>query len=191
MESGNNGNSNTGKPNYESEYDRVMNNPINKEIATKNASYEESIKTYGDEMKKLDDIRNARIAEQSQISPESFMSKFIRPVIEVITKYIMENYLTEDNINAVSNLMQSIVEEFFERLDDIANHNPRIAASVSQLKAMVAKAISKEARRTVVPESEGIEMQQLKSNKEPPATGGSRRKRRQTKKRRGSKRRRY
>lgn len=107
------------------------------------------------------------------LSPESFMSKFVRPIIEVITKYIMENYLTEENISAVSNLMQSIVEEFFERLDDIADKNPRVADSVSKLKAMVAKAISKEARRTIISEE----------------MSGGRKKRRQTKKRRGSKRR--
>jgi hypothetical protein len=108
------------------------------------------------------------------LSPESFMSKFVRPIIEVITKYIMENYLTEENISAVSNLMQSIVEEFFERLDDIADKNPQVASSVSKLKEMVAKAISKEARRTVVPE-------------ERPQAGGKRR--RHTKKRRTGKRR--
>lgn len=110
------------------------------------------------------------------LSPESFMSKFVRPIIEVITKYIMENYLTEENISAVSNLMQSIVEEFFERLDDIADKNPRVADSVSKLKAMVAKAISKEARRTIISEGEGQGM------------SGGRKKRRHTKKRRGSKR---
>lgn len=107
------------------------------------------------------------------LSPESFMAKFVRPIIEVITKYIMENYLTEENISAVSNLMQSIVEEFFERLDDIADKNPQVATSVSKLKEMVAKAISKEARRTVV--SEGA------------MAGGKRR--RHTKKRKTGKRR--
>jgi Mg2+ and Co2+ transporter CorA len=85
----------------------------------------------------------------------------------------MENYLTEENITTVSNLIQSIVEEFFDRLDDIADKNPRVADSVSKLKAMVAKAISKEARRTVV--SEGA------------MAGGKRR--RHTKKRRTGKRR--
>jgi sugar-specific transcriptional regulator TrmB len=108
------------------------------------------------------------------LSPESFMSKFVRPIIEVITKYIMENYLTEENITTVSNLMQSIVEEFFERLDDIADKNPQVATSVSKLKEMVAKAISKEARRTIV--TEGKEM-----------AGGKRK--RHTKKRRTGKRR--
>lgn len=165
MDSGNNKDaSKENQQNFNKEYDRQI-----AEQERRDANYEK----HQEEIKASDARLAEWAAEREQQTPESFMSKFIRPVIEVFTKYIMENYLTEDNINAVSNLMQSIVEEFFERLDDIANHNPRIAASVSQLKAMVAKAISKEARRTVVPE------------------GGSKRrgKRRQTKKRRGSKRR--
>lgn len=111
------------------------------------------------------------------LSRESFMSKFVRPIIEVIIKYIMENYLTEENITTVSNLMQSIVEEFFERLDDIADKNPQLAIYVSKLKAMVAKAISKQARRTVVPEGDEVM----------PQAGGKRRT--HTKKRKASKRR--
>jgi division protein CdvB (Snf7/Vps24/ESCRT-III family) len=120
-------------------------------------------------------LNQAKQSLPEGLSPESFMSKFVRPIIEVITKYIMENYLTEENISAVSNLMQSIVEEFFERLDDIADKNPQVATSVSKLKEMVAKAISKEARRTIVPEGEEM--------------AGGKKRRKHTKKRRTGKRR--
>jgi hypothetical protein len=132
-------------------------------------------KKVGDSAKQYYDQAKQSLPEG--LSPESFMSKFVRPIIEVITKYIMENYLTEENITTVSNLMQSIVEEFFERLDDIADKNPQVATSVSKLKEMVAKAISKEARRTVVPEG----------GEERPQAGGKRK--RHTKKRRTGKRR--
>jgi len=111
------------------------------------------------------------------LSPESFMSKFVRPIIEVIIKYIMENYLTEENITTVSNLMQSIVEEFFDRLDDIKEENPRLKASINKLTSTILNSISKEARRTVVPEG----------GEERPQAGGKRR--RHTKKRRTGKRR--
>lgn len=107
------------------------------------------------------------------LTPETFMDKIIKPVIEVITKYIMENYLTEENITMVSELMQSIVEDFFDRLDKIAENNPRVKESVSKLKSMILKSISREAKKTVVSDE---------------MVGGKKRKR-YTKKRRGSKRR--
>lgn len=113
------------------------------------------------------------------LAPETFMDKIIRPVIEVITKYIMENYLTEENITMVSELMQSIVEDFFDRLDKIAENNSRVKDSVSKLKSMILKSISREARKTVVDDNNGIEMNSF----------GGKRRRRHTKKRRGSKRR--
>ncbi len=128
-------------------------------------------KKVGDSAKQYYDQAKESLPEG--LSPESFMSKFVRPIIEVITKYIMENYLTEENITTVSNLMQSIVKDFFDRLDDIANKNPQVAISVSKLKEMVAKAISREARRTVVPEGD---------------MAGGKRKRRHTKKRKTGKR---
>ena len=116
------------------------------------------------------------------LTPESFMDKIIRPVIEVITKYIMENYLTEENISKVSALMESIVEAFFDRLNDIADENqkknPRISESISKIKSMILKSISREARKTVISENNDIEMK----------TVGGKRRKRYTKKRRGSKR---
>jgi len=115
------------------------------------------------------------------LTPESFMDKIIRPVIKVITEYIMENYLTEDNIAKVSGLIESIVHAFFDRLNDIADENkeknPRISESISNLKAMILKSISREARKTVVDDA-GIEMKSF----------GGKRRRRHTKKRKGSKR---
>lgn len=114
------------------------------------------------------------------LSPESFMDKIIRPVIRGITDYIMETYLTEANITMVSELIQSIVEDFFKRLGEIAENNPRIKESVDKLKSMILKSISREARKTVVDENNSIEMKSV--------VGGKRRKR-YTKKRKGSKRR--
>lgn len=132
-------------------------------------------KKVGDSAKQYYDQAKQSLPEG--LSPESFMSKFVRPIIEVITKYIMENYLTEENITTVSNLMQSIVEEFFKRLDDIKGENPRLKASINKLTSTILNAISKEARRTVVHEAE----------EERPQAGGKRR--RHTKKRRTGKRR--
>jgi len=117
------------------------------------------------------------------LTPESFMDKIIRPVIKVITEYIMENYLTAENITMVSKLIESIVQDFFSRLNEIADenekNNPRISESISQLKSMILRSISREARKTVVDDNNGIEMKSF---------GGKRRKR-YTKKRKGNKRR--
>ena len=138
-------------------------------------------KQVGDSAKQFYDQATQNIPKD--LTPETFMDKIIKPVIEVITKYIMENYLTEENISKVSALMESIVEAFFDRLnnieDDNKETNPRISESISKIKSMILKSISREARKTVIPENNDIEMKTI---------GGKRRKR-YTKKRRGSKRR--
>ncbi len=114
------------------------------------------------------------------LTPETFIDKIIKPVIEVITKYIMENYLTEENISKVSALMESIVQAFFNRLNDIEDDNkqtnPRISESISKIKSMILKSISREARKTIAPEEVKMKLD------------GGRRRKRYTKKRRGSKR---
>ncbi len=150
----------------------------NNEIDKKNIAIKKSHLDFEEKMKNQDMFLRSLAEEKSLIPPESFMSKFVRPIIEVITKYIMENYLTEDNITTVSNLMQSIVEEFFDRLNDIKRLNPRLTASIDQLTSMISKSISREARRTVVPEGEEVRV-----------GGRGRKRKRYTKKRRESKRR--
>ncbi len=149
----------------------------NNEIDQKNIESKKRNLEFEEKIKNQDNFLRSLAEEKTQMPPESFMFKFVRPIIEVITKYIMENYLTEENITTVSNLMQSIVEEFFKRLDDIKEENPRLKASINKLTSTILNAISKEARRTVVPEGK----------EERPQAGGK--KRRHTKKRRTGKRR--
>jgi uncharacterized membrane-anchored protein YjiN (DUF445 family) len=145
----------------------------NNEIDQKNIESKKRNLEFEEKIKNQDNFLRSLAEEKTLMPPESFMSKFVRPIIEVITKYIMENYLTEENITTVSNLMQSIVEEFFKRLDDIKRENPRLKASINKLTSTILNSISKEARRTVVPEGD--------------MAGGKRR--RHTKKRRTGKRR--
>ena len=83
------------------------------------------------------------------LAPETFMNKIIRPIITAFTEYIMENYLTNDNIETATKLMEKIMTDFISRLNDIAEENKSLEPVIDKLKDTIAKSISREARKTV------------------------------------------
>lgn len=123
------------------------------------------------------------------LAPETFIEKIISPVIAAFVKYIMDNYLTEENISFVTDLIDGIVKVFFQKLDDFGKQNAKIKKSIANLKASIINTIKNEASKNIDSDN-GIEMKTFSTdnNGNKIETTGGRRKR-YTKKRRGSKRR--
>lgn len=124
------------------------------------------------------------------LAPETFIEKIISPVIAAFVKYIMDNYLTEENISFITDLIDNIVRVFFEKLDEFGKKNEKIRDSITNLKTSIIERIKNKASKNIEPNN-GIEMKSFSTdnNDNKIETTGGRRRKRYTKKRRGSKRR--